>query len=52
VTAEPRLQHDVDAGPASEDEVGNAHLVPLSYNWDGDAVRDHQGGSAQGMETR
>ena len=30
-----RLRTDVDCWVASADEVGNAHLVPLSYHWDG-----------------
>jgi hypothetical protein len=33
-----RLRTDVDCWVASADEVGNAHLVPLSYFWDGSAL--------------
>jgi hypothetical protein len=33
-----RLREDVDCWVASADEVGNAHLVPFSYYWDGSAV--------------
>jgi hypothetical protein len=33
-----RLRTDVDCWVASADELGNAHLVPLSYYWDGAAL--------------
>jgi hypothetical protein len=33
-----RLAADVDLWVASADERGNAHLVPLSFLWDGDAL--------------
>src|SRR5262249_46086572 len=33
-----RLRDDVDCWVASADEAGNAHLVPLSYYWDGTAL--------------
>ncbi|HEX6724440.1 MAG TPA: hypothetical protein VF073_04285 [Gaiella sp.] len=32
------LQREVDCWVASADERGNAHLVPLSYWWDGHAL--------------
>jgi hypothetical protein len=32
------LHAEVDCWVASADEVGNAHLVPLSYFWDGTAL--------------
>ena len=32
------LRTEVDCWVASADEVGNAHLVPLSYCWDGAAL--------------
>ena len=32
------LQAEVDCWVASADEVGNAHLVPLSFYWDGTAL--------------
>ncbi len=32
------LDAEVDCWVASADEVGNAHLVPLSYYWDGAAL--------------
>jgi hypothetical protein len=32
------LQREVDCWVASADERGNAHLVPLSYWWDGQAL--------------
>ncbi len=33
-----RLQNEVDCWVASADEMGNAHLVPLSHYWDGAAL--------------
>jgi hypothetical protein len=33
-----RLVTEVDCWVASADELGNAHLVPLSYYWDGAAL--------------
>ncbi|WP_435207882.1 pyridoxamine 5'-phosphate oxidase family protein [Micromonospora sp. bgisy143] len=33
-----RLDHDLDAWVASADREGNAHLVPLSFLWDGAAL--------------
>jgi hypothetical protein len=33
-----RLRSEVDCWTASADELGNAHLVPLSYYWDGAAL--------------
>ena len=33
-----RLRTEVDCWVASADELGNAHLVPLSYYWDGAAL--------------
>jgi hypothetical protein len=33
-----RLRSDVDLWVASADEAGRAHLVPLSYVWDGSAL--------------
>lgn len=32
------LQREVDCWVASADELGNAHLVPLSFWWDGQAL--------------
>ena len=32
------LQREVDCWVASADETGNAHLVPLSFWWDGEAL--------------
>ena len=32
------LQTEVDCWVASADEMGNAHLVPLSHYWDGAAL--------------
>ena len=32
------LRTEVDGWVASADEIGNAHLVPLSYYWDGAAL--------------
>ena len=32
------LRTEVDCWVASADEMGNAHLVPLSYYWDGAAL--------------
>lgn len=32
------LQREVDCWVASADEAGNAHLVPLSFYWDGTAL--------------
>jgi hypothetical protein len=32
------LRNEVDCWIASADEVGNAHLVPLSHYWDGTAL--------------
>ncbi len=32
------LRTEVDCWVASADEIGNAHLVPLSYYWDGAAL--------------
>jgi hypothetical protein len=33
-----RLGEEIDCWVASADEVGNAHLVPFSYYWDGAAI--------------
>ncbi len=33
-----RLRTEVDCWVASADEMGNAHLVPLSHYWDGAAL--------------
>ena len=33
-----RLGREIDCWVASADEVGNAHLVPFSYAWDGSAL--------------
>jgi hypothetical protein len=33
-----KLRRDVDLWVASADEGGNAHLVPLSFYWDGSAL--------------
>ncbi len=33
-----KLQDDVDLWVASADETGDAHLVPLSFYWDGTAI--------------
>ena len=35
---EHRLTHDVDAWVASASPDGTAHLVPLSFDWDGEAL--------------
>jgi hypothetical protein len=32
------LRTEVDCWVASADEMGNAHLVPLSHHWDGAAL--------------
>ena len=32
------LRREVDCWVASADELGNAHLIPLSYYWDGTAL--------------
>ena len=34
----PLLRTEVDCWVASADEMGNAHLVPLSHYWDGAAL--------------
>lgn len=36
--AEDRLRHDVDLWVASSSKDGVPHLVPLSFDWDGDAL--------------
>jgi hypothetical protein len=33
-----KLEQDVDVWVASADERGDAHLVPLSFHWDGDRL--------------
>lgn len=33
-----RLHEEIDCWVASADEVGDAHLVPYSYYWDGSAI--------------
>lgn len=41
-----RLDHDLDAWVASADREGNAHLVPLSFLWDGVALTLATAGSS------
>ena len=36
--SEHRLAHDVDVWVASASADGQAHLVPLSFDWDGEAL--------------
>ncbi len=35
---EHRLEHDVDLWVATASEDGAPYLVPLSFDWDGEAV--------------
>ena len=35
---EHRLAHDIDLWVASASPAGRPHLVPLSFDWDGEAL--------------